>query len=275
MTFGSAYEITIKKLSQCHAPREALSMTRILFEDFWGIRNRHTKEIMNQEQLATLKDALRRLMDNEPIQYITGKTYFFGLPFEVNNQVLIPRSETEELVYWICLRNKGKKLRILDVGTGSGCIAVSLALELRNAHISACDISPEALRMASRNAESLNADVEFFELDILNSDTDFSNYDLMVSNPPYIPFSEKSKIDLSTLENEPEIALFVTNDDPLIFYRTLGLIGMQANTEIFVETNEFNAEEVKSLFSSQGFPYVYLEKDLQGKYRMCRAGFTS
>ncbi len=235
----------------------------------------------NQSQL--LNDALIRLKKQIPIQYILGETEFYGLPFMVNSNVLIPRPETEELVLWILNQlskiSNPQQLHILDIGTGSGCIAISLAKKLPKAKVYALDVSKEALNIARKNASLNNVTIEFLEVDILNSETlneEFKNltFDVIVSNPPYVRELEKDMMKDNVLKNEPHLALFVTNDDPLQFYKSITQFAVNNLTSggcLFFEINEYLGEQMIQLIKKRGFNSVELKQDIFKKDRMIRA----
>ncbi len=231
------------------------------------------------EKIIDLPDQLRfdqdltRINNHEPIQYILGKEEFFGRNFAVNPAVLIPRPETELLIHeikkFVTHQNK-RNLRILDIGTGSGCIAITLALEIPDAEISALDVSNEALACASKNASGVNARVVFENVDILKEEIN-NRYDLIVSNPPYIANSEKESMKRNVLDFEPHLALLVPENDPLLFYRVIGLKSRSALTlggSLWFEINENFGKEVKSLLEEQGYNNVQIKKDLDNKDRI-------
>ena len=205
---------------------EALALAKMLLVEVFGFTTLELyggkdKEISGKRR-SVLDEMIRRLKKNEPIQYIIGIETFCGFPFEVNGHVLIPRPETQELGYWIAGDCRGKSSpRILDVGTGSGCIAVSLAKLVEGATVEAWDVSDEALGVAVRNAEKNGADVFFRQQDVLMAVPGDTRYEVIVSNPPYIAEQEKSGMDANVLEWEPSLALFVSDDDPLVVYRTI------------------------------------------------------
>lgn len=218
--------------------------------------------------------AMERLLMNEPIQYITGETEFFGLKFKVNSSVLIPRPETEELVQWI-LEDAGKNssaLKILDIGTGSGCIPVSLAVNIPNAGISALDISEKALSTARQNSNSNDVEINFFQADILQQKKIEETYDIIVSNPPYVRELEKKEMQRNVLEHEPQLALYVKDQDPLLFYRKitkLAKTGLVPGGSLYFEINQYLATETEELLRSEGFKTT-LRKDIFGNYRMIK-----
>jgi len=232
---------------------------------------------LSVEQLKLMKTAEERLHTNEPIQYIIGETEFYGYPFEVTDAVLIPRPETEELVEWITKDLQEQvftNLSILDIGTGSGCIAISLAKNLPNAKISAIDISERAIELAQRNAEKNAVSVNFLERDILNTSVLPHKYTVIVSNPPYVRNLEKAEIVSNVLDHEPELALFVDDNDPLIFYRKISELAysfLEEEGVLYFEINQYLGEETINLIKNIGFTTVELRDDFAGKPRMIKA----
>jgi len=222
--------------------------------------------------------AILRLKNFEPIQYIVGETEFYGLPFKVNRHTLIPRPETEELVEWIIsgqklITNNPKSITILEVGTGSGCIAISLAKNLPNSRIFALDVSVEALKIARENAEINEVEIEFFQTDILTVEDLPKQFDIIVSNPPYVRELEKELMQQNVLRYEPESALYVANEDPLVFYRVISKLAknhLKPNGTLFFEINEYLATEMIALLKSEGFQNIEINKDIFGKDRMLK-----
>ncbi|WP_108868283.1 peptide chain release factor N(5)-glutamine methyltransferase [Aquimarina aquimarini] len=228
------------------------------------------------EELNTFDLARKRLEKQEPIQYIIGSTYFYGLSFVVNSNVLIPRPETEELVDWIVKDYKNKKVQILDIGTGSGCIAVTLAKNLPEAQVYAIDISEGAIEVARENAKQNKVDVVFIKADILNMDEMLQNFDVIVSNPPYVRELEKTEIKANVLNNEPARALFVSDNEPLVFYKKITSIAVEklnSNGTLYFEINQYLGKETKKMIQEQGFLSVTLRKDLYANDRMIKACF--
>jgi len=215
---------------------------------------------------------ISRLLTYEPIQYILGTTSFFGLEFKVDSNVLIPRPETEELVAWILKQtDSSQSLKILDIGTGSGCIAVSLAKHLPNAEVYAFDASPAALEMAQYNAQQNGVQLHAMEANILEWTTPELQFDIIVSNPPYVRESEKEFMAPNVLEHEPHLALFVENNHPLVFYKAIVELSKQALKKeglLYFEINEYLGENTKALCSSDIFKDVQLKTDIFGKHRM-------
>jgi release factor glutamine methyltransferase len=226
--------------------------------------------------------ALKRLKAYEPIQYIIGRTEFFGLPLNVNPDTLIPRPETEELVKLtlqeVAEANTAEKLRILDIGTGAGCIAVALAKNLPDAEISAMDVSEEALKVAEENAKINKVDVHYFQGDILTMESLPEKYHFIVSNPPYVRLSEKRMMDSNVVDFEPELAIFVTDEDPLLFYRKIAQLAKRQLTEngkLFFEINEYLGEDLLALIIDEGLENIHLIKDIYGKNRMLKCSYNS
>jgi release factor glutamine methyltransferase len=235
--------------------------------------------LIPDKKLKDLKNILIKLQKEEPIQYILGNTEFYGLPFFVNENTLIPRSETEELVAWVLeeaanfQKNKRIKLSILDIGTGSGCIPISIAKNLQKAKISAIDISSEALIVAKQNALLNKVEVDFMEFDILKTKKIPQEFDIIVCNPPYVRELEKAEIKNNVLKNEPHLALFVTNEDPLIFYNKIADFAKQQlskNGLLFFEINQYLGKETSALLHKKGFKNIELRKDLFGNDRMIK-----
>jgi len=219
--------------------------------------------------------AIDRLKTYEPIQYILGNTEFYGLNFKVNPSALIPRPETEELVAWIINEHEGKdEISILDIGTGSGCIAISLAKHLPNAKVFALDVSSEALSLAMDNALANDVDVVFIEADVHDWNFDDLQFDVIVSNPPYVRELEKEKMSTNVLDYEPHLALFVKNDDALLFYRKIAEVAndvLKPKGQVYFEINENLGSETSLLMSESGYNNVELKKDVFEKDRMIKA----
>ena len=232
-------------------------------------------EVISQQDEKTLDEMLNRLMAFEPIQYILGETIFFDLRFLVSPHVLIPRPETEELVDWVRKEYAGKRVKILDIGTGSGCIAVSLAKNLPLAKISGCDIDEKAIELSTRNARFNATQVSFFLFDVLNPGPNQDNrYDLLVSNPPYVRESEKALLHANVLNYEPHKALFVPDDDPLLFYKAIADLGHEIllrGGAIYCEINEKFPEETLRIFYGRGYKTAEMRRDINGKPRMIKA----
>ncbi len=261
-------------------------------------------KIINPTDLNFFSSALTDLQHQKPIQYILGETEFFGLLFKVNQHVLIPRPETEELVEWalevgswkleVGSEEKGKRkekkdqshFNILDIGTGSGCIAISLAKNSPHASVYALDISPDALAIAKQNALINKVQVHFIKHDILNLNVIQSGaknlhslkFDLIISNPPYVRHSEKQAMQNNVLENEPHLALFVEDTNPLLFYNSIADFAknkLNKNGQLFLEINQYLGKETTTLLHNKGFSDIELKKDMFGNDRMIRANFSN
>lgn len=229
---------------------------------------------LSDSQVKEIEEIAARLKNYEPLQYILGETEFYGLPFLVNRSVLIPRPETEELVEWILEENKNANAEMLDVGTGSGCIAVALAKKLNGASVSAWDISGSALTVARENAELNNVIVSFSQIDVLNFIPNDAKYDIIVSNPPYVTESEKKEMEQNVLDFEPHTALFVPDNNALLFYRAIADIALRQlkpKGNLYFEINRTKGGETVAMLKEKGFRNVELRKDLSGNDRMIRA----
>jgi release factor glutamine methyltransferase len=241
----------------------------------------------SDEEIAIWNSILEQLKQEIPIQYLLGKTSFYGLDFEVNSTVLIPRPETEELVDWIIQSTKyevrNTKLKILDIGTGSGCIAISLAKNISSAEVFAIDVSEKALATAQKNAEINEVKVNFINTNILETDdleklptSHFplpTYFDIFVSNPPYVRELEKEEIKKNVLDNEPHLALFVDDNDALVFYRKIAELArknLSPNGQLFFEINQYLGKEMIELLEKMGFKNIELRKDIYGNNRMIR-----
>ncbi|MGB5667064.1 MAG: peptide chain release factor N(5)-glutamine methyltransferase [Maribacter sp.] len=231
--------------------------------------------VIEKSEEQPLFETLSQLRLEKPIQYILGSTQFMELDFKVNEHVLIPRPETEELVRWIINDHKSvqsRKLNILDIGTGSGCIAISLAKYLKNTQVYALEISESALEIAKENAIQNQVDIEFIHDDILKLDKLEVKFDIIVSNPPYIRMLEKNKIMSNVVENEPGIALFVSDDDPLVFYKKIvqfAVFNLKNNGSLYFEINQYLGKETKKLLEAY-YSEIELRKDMFGNDRMVK-----
>ncbi len=228
---------------------------------------------IDETQIQKWKNIIAELQEQKPIQYILGETEFFGLPFMVSSAVLIPRPETEELVDWILKNNSNnsEQLRILDIGTGSGCIPIILAKNLKNVKVDAIDVSREALKVAENNAVKNSVEVKFIEKDILKTDTLSKTYDIIVSNPPYVRALEKQEMQKNVLEYEPHIALFVEDEDPLLFYLKITQLASESLSEggqLYFEINQYLGERMVELLNEYKFQDIELRKDIYGNDRM-------
>lgn len=230
---------------------------------------------MQTQKAAAWEEVLADLTAEKPIQYIFGKAHFYGRVFQVNSFTLIPRAETEELVEWVVNSvPKDRAIRILDIGTGSGCIGITLAAELPNAQVTLMDVSIEALEMAKANAVANGVKVETILQDVLALEALPATYDIVVSNPPYVRNLEKVEIRKNVLDYEPHLALFVQDNDPLIFYRQIAQLAqgsLSTGGMLFYEINQYLGAETKALFTSLDFKEIELRKDMVGNDRMIKA----
>lgn len=275
----------LNQLRTIYPEGEASQITDWVMESLTGSKKAErmlykNAAITGKEELQ-LQQFAERLMQHEPVQYVLQEAWFCGLKFYVDKNVLIPRPETEELVEWVISNCKFPvdKLSILDIGTGSGCIPISLKRKIRKADVSGCDISKEALLVANKNAETIGADVNFFLLDFLDKEKreQLPSYDTIISNPPYVPEKDKQQMQPNVLNHEPAIALFVPDNDALIFYKAIAEFGkdhLNPDGIIYTEIHEDLAEPVSALFNSSGYN-TELKKDMQGKDRMLKALFNS
>ncbi|MFK8165321.1 MAG: peptide chain release factor N(5)-glutamine methyltransferase [Lewinella sp.] len=267
----------IDELSLLQGPGEAASVARLVLEDIFGYRRGSYPRQLSQEEQILAWTTINRLKAGEPVQYVTGIADFYGLQLRVTPDVLIPRPETEELVEWILEATApGQELRVMDIGTGSGCIALALKHKRPEWTITGVDVSEDALAVARDNAAKLELHLLLHQEDVLVPEhTVFKDtYDIIVSNPPYIPPSEKEQMGASTLTHEPEVALFVPEEDPLLFYRKIAEVASKAlapGGHLFFETNEFNNEQVLDLLTEMGFAKVEARQDIRGKWRMVLA----
>ena len=264
----------ITKLAITYPNEEILSIFKILCEEYLNMSP--TKlllagdELVNIKQVDMFSKAIIKLLNEEPIQYVLQRTSFYGLEFICTPSALIPRPETEELVDWI-VKSEKNEITILDIGTGTGCISISLANH-NFFVVDALDVSISALDLAKQNAKKNNVDINFIEADILDYRSN-KQYDLIVSNPPYIRNFEKKKMQNNVLNFEPSLALFVEDDDPLVFYTSIlefANSNLSEKGSVYFEINENFSEEMKSLLYSYGFIEIELKKDSFGKNRFVR-----
>lgn len=280
MTITQLKSKFLEDLGDNYPKEEILSFFNLLAEHFLKMNRLQmalepNKEL-NKAEIGEFDKALEKLTSFEPIQYIIGETEFFSLNFKVAPGVLIPRPETEELVQWILdevsLQQKSD-LKILDIGTGSGCIPISLKKHLPKTQISAIDISEEALEIANLNAEQNEVSVEFIQQDILSAEKLPQQFDIIVSNPPYVRELEKAEMHQNVLQHEPETALYVKDENPLLFYKKITKLaqeGLAKNGLLFFEINQYLGEETKAMVEDHGFN-AELRKDMFGNFRMLKA----
>lgn len=275
-TAKSLLKELVDTLNKVYDDAESNAIVKVLLEDIIGVPAHQLPLNPNLELSGdvkqTLSNAISQLRHYEPVQYVTGKCYFYGRKFKVNKDVLIPRPETEELVSLIQNKHKDQPgLKVLDIGTGSGCIAISLAAELPTSVVTAVDISEAALEVAKENAKLNSVILQTQVLDITTQSLSANQYDIIVSNPPYITTSERRLMHENVLAHEPGLALFVPDEDPLKFYTHIaqqGQIALKPNGWIYCEINEHFGGETVVLFNKHGFQNVSLHQDMQGKDRM-------
>lgn len=255
------------------------SLTRLILEHVTGFNrlqmHLNQTEPLSESKIIQITEILNRLLRNEPIQYILGETEFYGLKFTVTPDVLIPRAETEELVYWIISEEQEHCKSLLDIGTGSGCIPISIDKNTDICKVEGWDISVPALQIARSNAIRNDSKVKFFYQDIFapTGITELSKWDVIVSNPPYVLMEESDLMERNVVDFEPHLALFVPDHDPLIFYRAIArfaAVHLQLHGSLYFEINEAMGEETAKLLREFGFDEILTRKDLQGKVRMVR-----
>ncbi|WP_209331226.1 peptide chain release factor N(5)-glutamine methyltransferase [Lunatimonas salinarum] len=275
ITVRQLYLADREKLLSSYSREESESLVRWLMEHYLGVSR---KDLLSDKTLPELPQTYRSAMDQliagRPVQYVLGEAPFYGRTFLVNEAVLIPRRETEELVYEVVQGQRAPGLRMLDIGTGSGCIPITLALELLDSEVYAVDISPEALELTKRNAQLHGAKVGFQRLDILKEALPWKDLDVIISNPPYVTEREKDQMSGHVLLHEPHLALFVPDRDPLMFYREIAkkaLGALRPGGVLYVEINEAFGLETVKLMEENGFVNVVLKRDMQGKDRMVMA----
>jgi len=279
------FQYLVQQITLNEDPDEIHNMAYYILENLVGLSR---TDILSERSIDSsfseekIREVVKRINQHEPLHYILGEAYFFGRKFMVNPAVLIPRPETEELVQVILSEIKKQptsseadsdKIKILDIGTGSGCIPITLALEVPNASVFAVDISEDALQVAWQNSDLLSASVTFSKLDILKDEIPFQYLDVIVSNPPYIALSEKKDMRHNVVDYEPHLALFVEENDPLIFYKAITSKSknvLKPGGLLAVEINERFGKETAELFELNNFQNVEIIKDLSGKERIVK-----
>ncbi len=272
-----------KELDGIYGKEEATSFFYLLIEHYLKLERfvlaLQPTLIISKEEETPLFEALSRLKLNEPVQHIIGKTDFMDMDFIVNKNVLIPRSETEELVRWIIEEYKieNSKLKILDIGTGSGCIAIALAKYLPEAKVFALDVSEKALEIAKENAKQNQVEITLLKKDIFNLEAILEEeelvFDLIVSNPPYVREMEKLEMQSNVLDNEPNLALFVSDEDPLVFYKKIvqfAIKNLKKDGALYFEINQYLGKETSALLKEHNFSEIELRKDMFSNDRMLR-----
>lgn len=295
MKIGEAEKYIIEGLTGIYEESESATIAQLVLEECTGQSRTYLllnkKEPLPANQESKLKEYLQRLQQHEPVQYLLNKAWFYGMELYVDRNVLIPRPETEELVDWIVRDVKASgmpvfergpmqadvtnQLKVLDVGSGSGCIALALKKAMPKAEVWGCDVSDEALNVARRNGAALDIRVDFQSINFLNEaeQSSLPIVDIIVSNPPYIPFSDKASMQANVLDYEPHTALFVPNDDALLFYKAIAQFARKRrypNGAIYLEIHEDLGVAVENLFRSEGYQKVEIKKDMQGKERMVK-----
>jgi len=272
----------IDKLTPVYDATEAESFFSITLEELKGWKRSdlalNPDAVLTEAELTRWEGVLAQLKQQKPIQYIFSKAHFYGLEFEVNENTLIPRPETEELVEWIVKDNELKgKIRLLDIGTGTGCIAISLAKNLIDAEVHAIDVSEGALAIARKNAVHNGASVVFMQADILSVNELPAKFDVIVSNPPYVRNLEKDEIRKNVLDYEPHLALFVEDDDALLFYIKIAQLAKQNLSEeglLYFEINQYLGKETINMLEQSGYKNIELRKDMFGNDRMIKAALS-
>ncbi len=287
MTIEASYRELSHQLNQLYDQREAMNIAGLAIEFITGKGNTDRiidkNALLSQGQEEQFQTITKALLSHQPIQYILGEAWFAGMKFFVDKNVLIPRPETEELVDWIVgdaglpAGRQDTGCGILDIGSGSGCIPIALKKKIKNSVITSIDVSEDALQVAKKNALTLGVEVNFLLIDFLdeNNWNQLPVFDIIVSNPPYIKQSESNSMSKHVLDAEPHIALFVPDEDALLFYRKIAAFGkthLNPKGRIFVEINEALSKEVITLFEKEGYR-SHIKKDLQGKDRMVQASF--
>jgi release factor glutamine methyltransferase len=266
-------EFALQRIGEVYEAREARNVVNELFRHYLNLSSADlvvkANDTVSESQMLLIYKAAKRIAQHEPVQYVLGSAYFFGMDLHVNNSVLIPRPETEELVRWILDKIKPNDYSVIDIGTGSGAIALALKKAQPNWKVCGVDVSKEALHVAQRNSIEFQLDVEWREVNILNENLPEGNWNCIVSNPPYITVSEGREMRPSVVEHEPHLALFVPENDPLLFYRRILELANNCESvqQVFFEIHENYSRETLALGESMGWKGE-LKKDLQGKERM-------
>jgi release factor glutamine methyltransferase len=282
MTIHQAYQELLFQLYDLYDDSEAANIADMVLEHITGQRKidriMHKELPMTEAQSGQLNDFTKKLLQHTPVQYVLQEAWFAGMKFYVDENVLIPRPETEELVEWVLQEAAGKRYEvrsIIDIGSGSGCIPIALKKKLPKAVVRAVDVSEGALNVAVKNAMLQAAQVYFMRMDFLDRNTwaNFGKFDIIVSNPPYVRLSEACTMNVNVLEHEPHLALFVPDEDALLFYRLIAEFAkmhLEENGAVFLEINEALGEDVMKLYRHEGY-VTEMRKDLQGKDRILKA----
>ena len=270
------------EIGSIYPKEEVKAISSLLIQHITGFSKLelHTRkdEVIETNEVKQVEKAIGLLKQHIPVQYVIGETEFYDIPIKVSPVVLIPRPETEELVYLALKSNLPVNSKVLDIGTGSGCIAIALAKNLPNSEVFAMDVSFEALEIARKNAEDIGVNIHFFQRDILKQSMGGTGqYDLIISNPPYVTISEKRKMGKNVINNEPHLALFVPDSDPLRFYKSIALFAREHLNKdgwVMAEINEQYGEETAEIFREQGFINIEIIKDINGKDRIIKIQYT-
>ncbi len=284
MTTQEATYFLLNQLRTIYAEVEASQITDWAMEYLTGSKKAERMLYKNAaitiHEETVLQQYTERLMQYEPVQYVLNESWFYGLKFYVDKTVLIPRPETEELVEWIITDCKSQlsAFKILDIGSGSGCIPISLKKKMQNAEVWSCDVSPAALEVAKRNAATIGTDINLIQLDFLDKGKwgQLPSFDIIISNPPYVPEKDIQQMHNNVLNYEPAAALFVPDNDPLVFYKAIAEFGkthLNKNGSIYTEIHENLGEATMNIFQSAGY-MAELKKDMQQKDRMIKSGLV-
>ena len=270
-----------EKLNETFSSREIKLIARSFISKRLGWESSdfisRKEEKVSESDLLYFREKINELINGTPFQYALGETYFYNIQLKTDKRALIPRPETEELVDWVVNEHKNEtNLRILDIGTGSGCIPLAIKRVLPNSTVVGVDVDEDALTLANENANKLALEVNFLKHDILSSSELEGKWDVIVSNPPYIPIKEKSEMAKHVLDYEPELALFTTNENPLVFYEKIADFAKRKLNKdgwLYFEIHESNAEKVVQYLENKNFQAITVKKDLQGKDRMIRCKY--
>jgi release factor glutamine methyltransferase len=281
MTINSAYHHLKNNLIKIYDAKEAANVAELVIERISGFKKTgrilNKQQVLNNEQQNILQHYLHELMNDKPVQYVLHEAWFAGMKFFVDESVLIPRPETEELVEWIVQdANINLRFTILDIGTGSGCIAIALKKKINNTDVFALDVSELALKTATLNAQENNVHVNFFKADILQKEININLplFDIIVSNPPYITKKESAAMHSNVVVYEPHLALFVPDENPLLFYDAISnfaLSHLKPNGSLYFEIHENLGDEILTRLQKKSFHSIEIKKDLQQKNRMVKA----
>ena len=283
MTIKDLHQYSLSSLISKYPEIEAKNLTYMALSNIFNFSryqiHLNFDKTVDEDQYAKIKNIVDELKQYKPIQYIIKETEFYNCRISVSEDVLIPRPETEELVDWIIQDLKNEKIEILDIGTGSGCIAIALAKNLSSSRVTAIDISPNAIEIAKSNAIANKVEIKFQEVDLfdIQKELQVTKFDVIVSNPPYVRECEKTMMKPNVLNWEPQISLFVPDDNPLLFYNfiiQLATTSLKSKGQIFLEINENYPEEVKEVLIINDFSSIEIRKDISGKFRMIKASKT-